>query len=152
MASDEEAAMAATTVPTKAIRPGLILLLALLAVLSLAFVWRGVGRMLTMRTQAASSAEFEALRSEADAKVVIEITEAPQGRVRGKLLERQDETHYTRTGKEVEATWDKKTAIVMGKADDIKPGAVVHVTGKLAADHGVEARQIVILTGYVQVK
>jgi len=68
------------------------------------------------------------------------------------MLEKQGETHYTRTTKDVETTWDKHTAIVMGKADDIKPGAVVHVTGKLAADHSVEATQIVILTGYVQVQ
>lgn len=144
--------MIASTVPTKKMRPLFIFLLAFLAVLSLAFVWRGVGRMLTMRTQAASSAEFAALTNEADAKVVIEITEAPQGHVRGKLLEKQDETHYTRTTKDVEARWGKQTAIVMGKADDIKPGAVVHVTGKVAADRSVEAKQIVILTGYVQVK
>jgi hypothetical protein len=144
--------MIATTVPTKAFRPRLILLLTLLAVLSLAFVWRGVGRMLTMRTQAASTAEFAALTNDADAKVVIEIAEAAHGRVRGKLLERQDETHYKRTTKDVEATWNKQTAIVMGKAEEVKPGAVVHVTGKVAPDHSVEARQIVILTGYVQVK
>ena len=144
--------MIATTVPNKTWRPGFIFLLAFLAVLSLAFVWRGVGRMLTMRTQAASTAEFWALTNEAEAKVVIEITEVPQGHVLGKLLERQDETHYTRTAKGVDATWGKQTAIVMGKAEDIKPGAVVHVTGKVAADHSVEARQIVILTGYVHVK
>lgn len=105
-----------------------------------------------MRTQAASTAEFVALANEAEAKVVLEITEAPPEHIRGKLLERQDETHYTRTAKDVEATWNKHTAIVMGKAGDIKPGAVVHVTGKMAADHSVEARQIVVLTGYVHLK
>ena len=71
--------MIATTIPRKTVRPGLVLLLAFLGVLSLAFVWRGVGKMLTMRTQAASTAEFEALTNEADAKIVLEITEAPQG-------------------------------------------------------------------------
>ena len=144
--------MITATVPTKTLRPGLIFLAVLLAVLSLAFVWRGVGRMLTMRTQAASIEEFAALTNEADAKVVIEINEGPQGQVRGKLLEKQDERHYTRTTKDVEARWNKQTAIVMGKVDDIKPGAVVQVTGKVAADHSVDAKQIVILTGYVQVK
>jgi hypothetical protein len=144
--------MIAATVPAKTVRPGVIFLLAFLAVLSLAFVWRGVGRMLTMRTQAASTSEFAALTNDAEAKVVLEITEAPPEHIRGKLLERKDETHYSRTAENVDATWNKQTAIVMGKAEDIKPGAVVHVTGKMAADHSVEARQIVVLTGYVQVK
>jgi len=40
----------------------------------------------------------------------------------------------------------------MGKAEDVRAGAVVHVTGKMAADRSVQATQIVILTGYVQVK
>jgi hypothetical protein len=42
--------------------------------------------------------------------------------------------------------------IVMGKAEDIRAGAIVHVTGKVARDRRVQAKQIVILSGYVQVK
>ena len=72
--------------------------------------------------------------------------------IRGKLLEKQDETHYARTGNQAEVGWGKDTAIVMGKAEDIQAGAIVHVTGKVAADRSVQARQIVILSGYVQVK
>ena len=45
-----------------------------------------------------------------------------------------------------------ETGIVMGKAEDIHAGAVIHVTGKTASHRSVRAKQIVILTGYVQVK
>ncbi len=127
-------------------------MLAGLAALSLVFVWQGAGRMMTMQTQAANRTEFLQLKPQDDAKIVVEVTEAPAGRIRGKLLEKQDETHYARTGNQAEVGWGKDTAIVMGKAEDIRAGAVVHVTGKVAGDHSVQAQQIVILTGYVQVK
>jgi hypothetical protein len=147
----------ANTISIKSTRPALIFLLAALAVLSLGFAWRGAGRMLRMRTQAAGNAEFALLKPDDEAKIMIEITEASgeatgDGRIRGKLLEKQDETHYTRTANPAEVTWGKETALVMGKVDDIHAGAVVHVTGKMGADRSLRAKQIVILTGYVQVK
>ena len=127
-------------------------MLAGLAALSLAFVWCGAGRMMSMQTRAASGAEFAQLKAQDETKIVVEISEAAEGRIRGKLLEKQDETHYARTANLADVTWGKDTALVMGKAEDIRAAEVVHVTGKVAADRSVQARQIVILTGYVQVK
>jgi hypothetical protein len=74
------------------------------------------------------------------------------GQIRGKLLEKRDETHYARTANPAEVSWGKQTALVMGKAEDIRAGAILHVTGTISTDRSVRARQIVILTGYVQVK
>ena len=144
--------MNADAVSIKTSRPVWMLLLAALAVLSLAFVWRGAGRMMRMQTQAESNAEFAQLKTEEEAKIVVEVAEAPAGRIRGTLLEKQDEAHYARTSKAADVSWNKDTRLVMGKAEDIRGGAVVHVTGKVVADHSVQAKQIVILTGYVQVK
>ena len=45
-----------------------------------------------------------------------------------------------------------QTKMVMGKQSDIHPAAVVHVTGTLKKDRNVDASQIVILTGYVEIK
>src|SRR5579863_8999326 len=129
-----------------------ILLLAALGALSLIFVWRGARRMMRMQTRAANSAEFAQLRAQDETKIVIEVSEASERRIRGKLLERQDETHYARTANSADVAWGKDTALVMGKAEDVRAGAIVHVTGKVADDRSVRARQIVILTGYVQVK
>lgn len=126
-------------------------MLAALAALSLVFVWRGAGTMMTMQTQVATHAEFVQLKPQDNAKIVVEVTEAPAGRICGKLLQMQDETHYVRTANQAEVGWGKDTAIVMGKAEDIHMGAVLHITGKVAADHSVQAQQIVILTGYAQV-
>lgn len=144
--------MDANTVSIRSSRPWGIFLLAGLAALSLLFVWQGAEKMMTMKTQAANHTEFLQLKAQDEAKIVVEIAEAPAGRIRGKLLEKLDETHYARTGNQAEIAWGNETAIVMGKAEDIRAGAVVHVTGKVAADRSVQAQQIVILTGYVQVK
>ncbi len=144
--------MNANSVSSKSNRPLWIFLLAALAALSLGFVWSGVGRMMRMQTQAANHAEFAQLKARDEAKIVLEVKEtAPEGRLRGNLLEAKDETHYARTAKQVDVGWGKDTKIVMGKAEDIRMGAVLHVTGKVAADYSLQASQIVILTGYVKV-
>jgi hypothetical protein len=142
----------ATAVSIKRSRPVGVFMLAALAALSLGLVWRGAGRMMRMQTHAANIAEFAQLKTQDEAKIVVNVTEAHEGRIRGKLLEQQDETHYLRTENAAEVGWGKDTALVMGKAEDIHAGAILHVTGRVAADHSVQARQIVILTGYVQVK
>jgi|SRR5271166_1892248 len=144
--------MKATSTSIKSGRPVWVVMLAVLAALSLAFVWRGAGRMMRMQTQAASHAEFVQMKAQDDAKIVVEVTEAAEGRIHGKLLEKDDETHYRRTANPADITWGKDAKIVMGKAEDIHAGAIVHVTGRVGADHGVQAAQIVILTGYVRVK
>lgn len=133
-------------------RPVGVVVLALLAGSSLVFVWRGAGRFMRMQTQAASNSEFAELKNEDQAKIVVEITEASAEKIHGRLLEKKDETHYTRAANSVEILWGKSTAVVMGKAEDIRSGAVVHVTGEVGAYRSVEANQIVVLTGYVQVK
>jgi multidrug resistance efflux pump len=148
----EDIAMNANSVSIKSNRPVWMFALAALAALSLAFVWKGAGRMMNMQTHAAKSAEFAQLKPQESAKIVVEVTEASEGRIHGKLLEKQDETHYARSANQAEIMWNKDTAIVMGKAEDIHPDVILHVTGKVAADHSVQAKQIVILSGYVQVK
>lgn len=105
-----------------------------------------------MQTQAASHAEFVQLKTDEVTKIVVEVVEVSGGKIHGKLVEKKDETHYARTVNDANVSWGKETAFVMGKAEDVRAGAVVHVTGKIGADRAVQATQIVILTGYVQVK
>ncbi len=144
--------MNAATITMTSRRPLWMVMLAALAVFSLGFMWRGASRMMRMQTAATSTAEFAQLKPNDDAKIVVEVVAASSLHFRGKLLEEQDETHYSRTANLADVEWDKDTVIVMGKAEDIHAGAIVHVTGKVAADRSVQARQMVILTGYVQVK
>jgi len=145
------------SISIRSLRPAWIFLLAALAVLTLGIAWRGAGRMMRMHTEAASSGEFAGLKAQDEAMIVLEITEALQGggvggHIRGRLLEKRDETHYVRTANPAEVSWGRETALVMGKADDVHAGTVVHVSGTVSEDRSVRAKQIVILTGYVQVK
>lgn len=86
-------------------------------------------------------------------KWVIELTAiVPAESIEGRVLQKQDETNYQRTSDIEKIHFTSTTPIVMGKASDLRPGAVVHVTSKLDSDRVLRASQIVILTGYVNVR
>jgi hypothetical protein len=140
------------TASNKRSKAAWVFLLAVLAALSAVFVWRGAEKAMKMQTAAANGSEFAQAKQQESVKVVVEVFETAEGEIRGRLLERQDDAHYTRTKDEARIHWDTSTAIVMGKTGDVRPGAILHITGTMAVDHSVQARQIVILTGYVQVK
>ena len=127
-------------------------MLVALAALSAVFVWRGATKAMKMQPEAANESEFVQLKAQETAKIVIEISTVGEGKIRGRLLEKQNETHYLRTDNQIEIKWAAATEIVMGTAADLHAGAVLHVTGDVGADHSVQARKIVVLTGYVQVK
>lgn len=91
-----------------------VFLLVLLACLALTAMW--AGRSMKMKAQAAGPTQFLALKSGEVAKIVFEVTAVPADHeLAGKLLEKQDETHYTRTATEVEVIVDAKTANRDGK-------------------------------------
>jgi hypothetical protein len=83
---------------------------------------------------------------------VIEVSYTRERRILGNILEQQHQTLYRRTTNPVEVTWTGDTKLVMGKAEDIRAGAVVHVSDTVARDRSIRAEQLVILTGYVQVQ
>jgi hypothetical protein len=105
--------------------------------------------MMRMQAQSASSAEFVRLNPQDEPKIVIEVRETRERRILGDILEQQHQTLYRRTTNPVEVTWTSDTKLVMGKAENIRAGAVVHVSGTVASDRSIRAQQLVILTGYV---
>lgn len=128
-----------------------VFLLVLLACLALAAMW--AGKSMKMKAQAGGPAQFVARKPGEVAKIVFEVTAVPTDyKLAGKLLEKQDETHYTRTATEVEVIADAKTAIVMGSRTDVRTGAILHVTGTLDENHMLHANQLVVLTEYVSVR
>jgi Domain of unknown function (DUF5666) len=129
-----------------ALVPGIV------SLLSLGYVWSGAGKMMRMRTQSASNRELVRLNPRDEAKIVIEVSQTRERKILGSLLEKQHETHYRRTPNPVAVTWTSDTKLVMGNAQDIRAGAVVHVSGTVASDGSIQAQQLVILTGYVEVK
>lgn len=125
-----------------------------LALLIAFAVWRTASKAMKMGSaSAAGPAAFESLKPGDLAKIVLEVKDSSSGEtMHGRLLEKQTETVYTRTGTSVEADFDSSTAFVMGEVSDIHPGAVLHITGNIASGHAIQAPQIVVLTGYVQAR
>lgn len=105
-----------------------------------------------MWSAAASDPNAAQARIGEETKVVLEITEAIGGEIRGTILREKSKEVYTRTVDQMRVASGKETKFVMGKAEDMRAGAVVHVTGKMQEDRQMAAQQIVILTGYVRIE
>jgi hypothetical protein len=133
--------------------PTWVVLLTALALLAGLAMWRTADRAMKMKSAtSAGPDQFAALKPGETTKVVLEVTYSTSPtNLQGKLLEKKTETVYRRTAELVEVAFDAKTPVVMGKTADLRPGAVIHVSGTVNASHVLEATQIVILTGYVQV-
>ena len=146
--------MTTRSVSASRVTPAWILLLTTLALLAGLAMWRTADRAMKMKSSpTAGPGQFAALKPGEAAKVVLEVTYSTSAtNLQGTLLEKKTETVYQRTGQSVEVAFDDKTPVVMGKAADIHPGAVIHVSGAVNASQVLEAKQIVILTGYVKVE
>jgi hypothetical protein len=130
----------------------LIFLLLAFALLIITVGWRVGSRAMKMNAGADLTAQLDQLKPGEEAKVVVEVTSSETQKLKGALLDKQTATLYKRCGRVAEVTWDADTKIVMGKAADIHPRAVIHVSGTVVAGDKIKARQIVILSGYVQVQ
>ena len=128
-----------------------VFLLVLLA--GLALVARWAGKSMKMKAQAVGPGQFLALKPGEVAQIVFEVTGTPADHeLAGKLLQKQDETHCTRTAIEVEVIVDAKTSIVMGSRADVRRSAILHVTGTVEENRALRAHQLVVLTEYVTVR
>ncbi len=129
-------------------------LTAVAVLILIAVVFSAAQRDLKMSSGAAASGASQFLEAAPGTKmkVVVEI-QKPQGDgdFAARLLDRRSDTVYYRTSTPVTIRSDSATRFVMGKAADLHAAAVVHVTGTVEADHRLNAEQIVILTGYVEV-
>ena len=106
-----------------------------------------------MKAQAVGPGQFLALKPGEVAQIVFEVTGTPADHeLAGKLLQKQDETHCTRTAIEVEVIVDAKTSIVMGSRADVRRSAILHVTGTVEENRALRAHQLVVLTEYVTVR
>lgn len=130
-------------------------MLIVMLILLLALVVGKSGSMAKrMSTVTASNGQdFAHSATGSQVEFVVEIREAgADGKITGELLEKKTEEIYTRTTTPVTVQWNAQTKMVMGKAADVRSGALVHVTGTVQKDHSLQAKQIVILTGYVKVQ
>ncbi|MFY9844281.1 MAG: hypothetical protein WA718_01850 [Terriglobales bacterium] len=128
-------------------------LLVALALLAFMAMRHSMGKAMRMQAETTPALFLSKLKPGQVAKIVLEVTAvAPAASVEGSVLDKESETVYHRTANSMKILFDATTPVVMGKSEDIHPGAVVHITARMASDNMVHANQIVILTGYVKVK
>jgi len=135
-------------------RVGVGVVLVFIGLFAAAFmVWNSARRAAGMAAAATSDEkQFTQAAQGQKTKVVIEISEASNGTIKGQVLQQKSETVYARTSTPAVVHSTAQTKVVMGKPEDVRAGAVVHVTGSTENDHSISAEQIVILTGYVKVQ
>lgn len=133
-----------------------VLLLALAVCFTVAAIISVGRRTMHMTSAMAAAADQNTLAQLAlgsKTQAVIEITAIDQpGNARGQLLARERDDLYRRTTTSLKVHYSDSTPFVMGKRDDLRANAIVHVKGTVNEDHTIAADQIVILTGYVQVQ
>lgn len=86
------------------------------------------------------------------AQLVMEVLSVGNGgQVRGRLLEGH-KGRYRLTGVPVAAQLTAGSAVLMGAAADIKPHAVLQLSGRFDDGHRIEVARAVVLTDYVKVE
>jgi hypothetical protein len=127
-----------------------------LLLLAAAMSWAAKGVLLRagrMKAADTSALAFAAIAPGSATKAVVRLDRVAGDKLDGTLLERQSETVYARprhSGLAVSAILSAETPVVMGKPQDIVPGAIVQLAGTLDDKHVLHAKQVVILTGYVR--
>ena len=126
----------------------LVILIGIASVGAIGFdIYRRAGGM---RAATATAASVLATQPGASVKAVVRLEGAAERNTySAELLESSDGTEYRITPSHVRIALSGDTAVVMGGAADIKPGAVVQVAGSMDGAHTVHASQIVILSGFV---
>lgn len=88
----------------------------------------------------------------AAAQLVIQVLSiGKDGEITGRLLEGREE-RYRSTSVPVVGQLTAHAAVLMGTAADIKPHAVLDISGKLDAHHRISVERVIVLTGYVTVE
>ena len=82
--------------------------------------------------------------------LVVSATKIPQERQLTGYLLKMDEaemfTAYHLTDRQIEASWDNTTKMIMGEAKEVVEGARIRIGGKLQPNRSVFAQHLVILT------
>lgn len=114
--------------------------------------WDTTERAGGMTAKGMSGTAFANTAPGASMRIVIEVLGVGAGgHFRGRLLERRGGT-YRSTPVSVAAQLTADSVVVMGAAADIKPRAVLQLSGQFDDRHRVHVARVVVLTGYVTVE
>lgn len=130
----------------------LALLLVVFFIAAMAWAtWDTMKRPGSMSPRGAHGAVFANAAPGASAQLVIEVLSVgSNGQISGRLLE-ENGGRYRPTLVPVVAQLTTHTAVVMGTEADIKPRAVLDLSGRVDEHHGVSVARVIVLTNYVAV-
>jgi hypothetical protein len=126
-----------------------------LILLAVAMGWAAksvLARSAWMKTADTSARAFSTTKAGTKIKAVARIDVVTSSNLKAVLLERVSDSVYRRPradGSTITAVLTPETAVVMGKVQDVIPGAIVQLAGTVDNDHVLHASQLVILTGNV---
>jgi len=121
-------------------------------VLAVALPVYAMSRMMT-GARSASEAQLAASAAGDQVEVAVEVTAVPEdGLFVANVLERSDQGTYRRSSRTLSVRWGSDTSLVMGRASDVRPGAILQARGRIATGDFLEADRLVILTGNAVVR
>lgn len=119
-----------------------------------AMMWAGmsvVDRAGGMAAAGTSANAFQAAVSGTPVKLVVSVDRvAPNGGITAEILNKSTDGTYAHSGRHLEAALPANAKFLMGGQDDLKPGAIVQINGKIAAAHRLAVDEVVILNGFVR--
>ncbi len=105
-----------------------------------------------MSVSGLSQVQFDGVAVHGSARVVVEITSMPAPRCSSATsCKTASDSTSRRTSETLNITFTPNTNVVMGQASDVKPGAIIQISGLRSDAHTLIAQRVVILTGYVSV-
>ena len=114
--------------------------------------WDTMKRAGSMRPKGINGTATAKSNASTPAPLMIEVLSVGEGGLfSGRVLEER-EGHYRLTPVPVEAQLAANTAVMMGGTSDIKPRAVLQLSGRFDDSHRVRVARAVVLTGYVTVE
>lgn len=114
--------------------------------------WDTMKRSGGMAAKGMGRAAFGQTAPGASAKLIVEVLSVDNsGQLEGRLVQ-EHAGRYRLTPVPVIAQLTADSAVVMGAAADIKPRAVLQLSGRFDEDHRIDVARAVVLTGYVTVE
>jgi hypothetical protein len=112
-------------------------------------VYRRAG---AMRTATAAGASILAAKPGARINAVVRLENAAGSNIySAEVLESRDGADYHATSMHIRVALASDAALSMGGAADIRPGAVIQLSGTIDGVQTLHANKVVILTGYVRI-
>jgi hypothetical protein len=85
-------------------------------------------------------------------QIVVRVESRTRATLHAQFLERVGDLVYRPSGRNVDLYMPDDVPVIMGTADDVKPGAVLYVYGVATKPNNADVKRLVVDTLYVQVR